>query len=1083
MLALLLLCLSTAAAWAQTMVIGSTAVPVVAPATSSYLVGPLYRSSATSTFDYSRYAYLYTPAELNIPPGSLITQLGWLKADANTISGNNRFEVRLGSTTLSALATGTTWGTLKPGTSVAYTSTTQQVNGAAGTYFTVTLNTPYLYTGGNLLVLTDWEQTGTATAVVNFVTNPAAGFGIGYADSDVLTDATALTTASYGNRRPTLQVTYMPATPCTTPPTAGTATATPASLCAGGQATLSLSGTTLGTGLTYQWQQSSNGTTFTDITGATFSTYTTTPLNTTTFYRAVVTCSGISATSNTTQVTVNAATYATLPIIEGFENTWIDVCGTRDAPNNSWRVNPTSGNNAWRRNDDGVSAGWTSPTLGAPTPVASQGTFSARFHSRNVTAGGIGTMDLYANLSQAGTKRLTFDYVNISGVTSNGGDSLTVHVSTDGGATFGPAVLRLGVITSFANQAVLLNTTSATSVIRFRARGDFGSSDIIVDNVRVESTSGCLSPAGLTISNITSGAATVTWVGTGSGTFRVEYGPQGFTPGQTPSAGTVISGITGSSVNLTGLTSSTAYQVYVTQNCGTTSSSVAGPVTFTTTVLGDDPCDAITLPLNSAGCTPVQATNTGATTTVPNGYANPPVTGCGTGTAPKDIWFTVRTNATGAGSTSISFETTGNPAGLLRMFTASSCSGPFTIVACGASGTTNTTLGVFTAAGLTPNTTYYVSVSGYGSFDTQGPFTVCATSATLCATVRSITTSNITGTGATLTFNASGGATSYTVVTTPLGGTPVTTTATTSPVTLTGLTPYTEYTVSITANCSGGTTSTPVTTTFVTNPYCISNLGGGPCGSSSIADVKILGTTLSNPNTTCNRNGTTTYTAYPATGSTTANLAPGATYQLSVTSTGAGTISAWIDYDQDGQLEATEWVQVTTAATANTAYTVSLAVPATAVPGTTLLRVRTRNGGSNAGGDACTNFASGETEDYFITIGGGACPTPTNLAITNLQARSATLTFTPSASASSYIVTVTPQGGATTTITPAPTGSPVNLPALDPSTTYTVTVASNCGGGLTSAVLTTTFTTPIAPPLNDDPCGATVLTVSGTTTP
>jgi hypothetical protein len=63
-----LLCCGTMAS-AQTTTIGSTAVPVVSPASSSYFYGPLYRSSSTSVFNYSRYAHLYTPAELNLPAG------------------------------------------------------------------------------------------------------------------------------------------------------------------------------------------------------------------------------------------------------------------------------------------------------------------------------------------------------------------------------------------------------------------------------------------------------------------------------------------------------------------------------------------------------------------------------------------------------------------------------------------------------------------------------------------------------------------------------------------------------------------------------------------------------------------------------------------------------------------------------------------------------------------------------------------------------------------------------------------------------------------------------------------------------
>ena len=42
--------------------------------------GPIYRSSASSSFDYSRHHYLYTASELaaaGLTPGAIITHLGW----------------------------------------------------------------------------------------------------------------------------------------------------------------------------------------------------------------------------------------------------------------------------------------------------------------------------------------------------------------------------------------------------------------------------------------------------------------------------------------------------------------------------------------------------------------------------------------------------------------------------------------------------------------------------------------------------------------------------------------------------------------------------------------------------------------------------------------------------------------------------------------------------------------------------------------------------------------------------------------------------------------------------------------------
>jgi hypothetical protein len=256
LLLLLTLLGSAASTLAQTTVtIGSTTVPPVAPATSDYYFGPIYRSTATSTFNYSRYAHLYTAGELGIPSGATITQLEWLKADAGAVTGANTFNVLLGNSTATTLTDGSTWGTLAGSATSAYTNTAQDVTGAAGTYLTVP-TTGFTYTGGNLLVLSDWTKGGTATAAVNFVTNPATGLAIGTATATALTNATALNTATYGNRRPTLRITYTGGTVCTAPPTAGTATATATSVCAGSTVALSLSGVANAVGLTVQWQSS-----------------------------------------------------------------------------------------------------------------------------------------------------------------------------------------------------------------------------------------------------------------------------------------------------------------------------------------------------------------------------------------------------------------------------------------------------------------------------------------------------------------------------------------------------------------------------------------------------------------------------------------------------------------------------------------------------------------------------------------------------------------------------------------------------------------------------------------------------------
>jgi len=81
-----------------------------------------------------------------------------------------------------------------------------------------------------------------------------------------------------------------PSFACTDPAIAGTVIASVQTACPGSPFTLSLSGASLGTGLTYQWQSSSDGVSYSGIIGATGSSYSATQTSAT-YYMCIVTCS------------------------------------------------------------------------------------------------------------------------------------------------------------------------------------------------------------------------------------------------------------------------------------------------------------------------------------------------------------------------------------------------------------------------------------------------------------------------------------------------------------------------------------------------------------------------------------------------------------------------------------------------------------------------------------------------------------------------------------------------------------------------------------------------------------------------
>lgn len=149
--------------------------------------------------------------------------------------------------------------------------------------------------------------------------------------------------------------------------------------------------------------------------------------------------------------------------------------------------------------------------------------------------------------------------------------------------------------------------------------------------------------------------------------------------------------------------------------------------------------------------------------------------------------------------------------------------------------------------------------------------------------------------------------------------------------------------------------------------YCSPNNGvtlhtaTGP----TIDSVIIVGTSLANKNKgATNTNG---YTQFPNSGNTTANLVLGKTYTLATVMSGLSIVSAWFDWNKNGLYDSSEWVQVTASGTGR--VSAQFTVPANALLGNTGFRVRARTDGTiNGYGDPCTLFGSGETEEYIVNI-------------------------------------------------------------------------------------------------------------------
>lgn len=105
--------------------------------------------------------------------------------------------------------------------------------------------------------------------------------------------------------------------------------------------------------------------------------------------------------------------------------------------------------------------------------------------------------------------------------------------------------------------------------------------DIAIDDVSFEELPNCSLPSGLSISSITSEGADLSWIENGFATsWNIQYGLEGFT------LGSGITGVSnGTTATIESLMDGTTYDAYVQADCGSGTSSWVGPITFTTACL------------------------------------------------------------------------------------------------------------------------------------------------------------------------------------------------------------------------------------------------------------------------------------------------------------------------------------------------------------------------------------------------------------------------------------------------------------------------------------------------------------------
>jgi hypothetical protein len=138
------------------------------------------------------------------------------------------------------------------------------------------------------------------------------------------------------------------------------------------------------------------------------------------------------------------------------------------------------------------------------------------------------------------------------------------------------------------------------------------------------------------------------------------------------------------------------------------------------------------------------------------------------------------------------------------------------------------------------------------------------------------------------------------------------------------------------------------------------------------------------------------YAVYPAS-TTTATLARNTDYTLTVSVPASTRASAWVDFDQNGSFDASEFVLLKTAtgalyATAATSLTAVITPPTGALNGVTRMRIRTdfyNNTVLNTAAGACASTTYGQAVDYFVSVAPSVACTGTPPAISVVSSATA----------------------------------------------------------------------------------------------
>jgi hypothetical protein len=574
----------------------------------------------------------------------------------------------------------------------------------------------------------------------------------------------------------------------------------------------------------------------------------------------------------------------------------------------------------------------------------------------------------------------------------------------------------------------------------------------------------CITPI-VTLTPTSGTTADVTWTCSGcTGTYIVEHGAEGFTPGTGATAGTggtIISSAT-SPTALTGLSATTTTDVYVRQDCGGTYSSNSAVRKF---IPGDVCANAIDLGTLTS---PISSTTVGASSDF--SYA------CNANTDPDLVYYIdVPNNYTLViGQTANGYDSEN------YLHYGGACPGTTEVACFDDPDVQNVTWQNTTGS---TQRLYWVQ-DGFNSGN-SGTFTLewTLTAPPSCIAPSSLGAGNFVGTSADLTWVCAGCVGTYEIEYGASGftqGSGTTVTSTSSPKNITGLTVGSQYGFYVRQDCGGGSFST------WSGPFTFRQPGPGDvCG----APIVITSLPYSTTDNTSNYGDDYDIASRPAlTGAQVANGTGAAdyltgddvVYSFTPTTTGCYNINLTNPSDWVGLF----LFQGCAPFTSTVAYHTSTSGTSRSLPNLTLTAGVTYY-------IVISSWTAPQSIAYTLTMEScPTCPKPTVLGANSITTTTGNLTWTSNAPSSLFDLYYGPTPLTAPTVATTPTvndynggsGASITYAAsgLTLNTAYQYYVREDCGGGdVSNWSGPFSFTTLALPPANDDCSNAKPLTTCG----